>query len=247
MTMFRVIANGAPEISDKRMKELLFFQKKNNLKFRNITLLENALIHSSYANEAKDSGITDNERLEFLGDSVLSLTISKWLYENMNVNEGECTRIRSFVVSEEALSKVAAKMDLDKYILMGKGEEQTGGRHKKAILADCTEAVFAAIFLDRGFAAAREFIISQLMDEIQLVLENRHHKDYKTMLQEYVQKKYKIVPTYTLVKAEGPEHNQSFFYTVSFNNKTFGPECGHNKKDAEQNVAQSACKTLNLN
>ncbi len=244
--MFKVIANKAPDISDKRMKELLLFCKTNNLKFHDISLLENALTHSSFANEAKDPKIKDNERLEFLGDSVLSLAISKWLYENMNVNEGECTRIRSFVVSEDALSKVALNLSLDKLILMGKGEEQTGGRHKKAILADCTEAVFAAVFIDRGFEAARQFILSQLMDEIKLVLENRHHKDYKTMLQEYVQKKYKIVPTYTLVRTEGPEHNQLFYYSVEFNNKVFGPESGHNKKDAEQNVAQLACKQLGL-
>ena len=228
--MFKVIATRAPEISDKRMKELLLFQKENNLKFKDISLLNNAFTHSSYANEAKDPKIIDNERLEFLGDSVLSLTISKWLYENMNANEGECTRVRSFVVSEDALSKVAAKLKLDRYILMGKGEEQTGGRHKKAILADCTEAVFAAIFIDKGFETAREFILSMLMDEIKLVLENRHHKDYKTMLQEFVQKKYKIVPVYTLIKTEGPEHNQNFYYTVEFNKKLFGPACGHNKK-----------------
>lgn len=244
--MFKVISNKAPEISDKRMKELLLFQKNNNLKFRDISILENAFTHSSYANEAKNPKIIDNERLEFLGDSVLSLSISNWLYENMNVNEGECTRIRSFVVSEDALSNVALKLEIDKFILIGKGEEQTGGRHKKAILADCMEAVFAAIFIDKGFETARQFILNQLIDEIKLVIENRHHKDYKTMLQEYVQKKYKIVPTYNLVRTEGPEHNQSFFYTVEFNNKVFGPACGHNKKDAEQNVAQLACSQLKL-
>lgn len=236
----------APEISPERMKELLLFQNKLNLKYKNIGLLNNALIHSSFANEAKNSLIKDNERLEFLGDSVLSISVSTWLYNNLNVDEGECTRIRSIVVSEDSLFKVAEQLELDKYILIGKGEEQTGGRHKKAILADCTEAVFASIYLDKGFLEASDFILKYLVPLIEEVLANKNKKDYKTLLQEYVQKRYKKVPEYKLIKTVGPEHEQTFFYTVEFHDQTFGPLEGHNKKDAEQNVAKLACTKLGL-
>lgn len=238
--------NKAPNISPERMKELLLFESNNNLKYKDISLLNNALIHSSYANEAKNPAIKDNERLEFLGDSVLSITISTWLYNNLNVDEGECTRIRSMVVSEDGLYTVAKKLQLDNYILIGKGEEQTGGRHKKAILADCTEAVFASIYLDKGFEVASSFILKQFIPLLEEVNANKNKKDYKTLLQEYVQKHYKKVPVYTLTKTTGPEHNQTFFYQVEFHSNKFGPMSGHNKKDAEQSVAKLACQELGL-
>lgn len=230
----------APAIPKERMKELLFFQENAGLHFNDISILDNAFIHSSYANECRGSGIKDNERLEFLGDSVLSIVVSQWLYRNLEGDEGECTRVRSAVVSEDSLSIVAKKLELDRYLIIGRGEEMTGGRFKKAILADCTEAVFAAIFLDQGFDVVSDFILRNLMPIMQDVIDYRFKRDYKTLLQEYVQKRYKKVPTYTLVKSTGPEHNQMFYYTVSFHGKTFGPEGGHNKKDAEQNVAKLA-------
>lgn len=242
----KIRTEKAPNIAEKRMKELFLFQQKLNLKFKDISILENAFIHSSYANEAKNQGIKDNERLEFLGDSILSISVSDWLYNNLNVDEGECTRIRSIVVSEDTLSKIARKIGLDSMLVMGKGEEQTGGRNKNAILADCMEAVFASVYLDAGFAKAKEFILSLLKDEIQEVLENKSHKDYKTMLQEYIQKRYKTVPKYTLVRAEGPEHQQTFWYSVEIRNKKFEPVSGHNKKVAEQAAAEQACRELGI-
>lgn len=232
------INRKAPDFPEDRMKELLLFQKKAGISINNITILENAFIHSSYANEVKDHSIEDNERLEFLGDSVLSLVVSGYLFENTNGNEGEYTKIRSFVVSEDSLSKAALELDVDKYILIGKGEEITGGRTKKAILADCMEAIFAAVYLDKGFEYAKTFILRLLIPSINDVLSNKHKKDYKTMLQEYVQKKYKKVPTYTLIRTEGPEHEQTFFYTVDFHGRKFGPAGGKNKKEAEQNAAK---------
>lgn len=242
--MIKVRSNKAPEISENRIKELSLFQKANGLNFKDVGLLNNAFTHSSYANESKNSGIVDNERLEFLGDSVLSVVISQWLYLNLSVDEGECTRIRSFVVSEDSLSKIAKKLELDKYILIGKGEELSGGREKKAILGDCMEAVFAAIYLDKGFDFISKFILKLLVPEIEDVIKNRHRKDYKTMLQEYVQKTYKIVPEYSLHKVTGPEHDQKFYYCVEFKGKKFGPASGHNKKDAEQAVAEMAWSEL---
>ncbi len=234
----------APDIPEERMKELLFFQESIGIKFKDISILNNAFIHSSYANEVKNEKILDNERLEFLGDSVLSIVVSKWLYDNLKGDEGDCTKVRSVVVSEDSLSIVAKKLELDRYLIIGKGEELTGGRFKKAILADCTEAVFAAIYLDQGMEIVRDFILSNLKPNIEAVLNNQFKKDYKTMLQEWAQKRYKKVPIYNFIKSTGPEHDQLFFYTVSVHGITYGPEVGHNKKDAEQNVAKLAWEQL---
>lgn len=234
----------APFISEKRMKELSFFQDQNGLEYNDISLLDNAFIHSSFANEAKGRDVKDNERLEFLGDSVLSIVVSEWLYNNLKGDEGECTRIRSLVVSEDALSEVANKIGIDKLLVMGHGEEITGGRQKKAILADCMEAVIASVFLDKGFDAAKEFVLKLILPIVSKVLENRYRKDYKTTLQEYIQKHYKKVPSYQMTGAVGPEHDQIFYYTVTFQGKTYGPATGHNKKDAEQNVAKLALEEI---
>lgn len=244
--MFNKMIKEAPGLSENRVQELLLFQNTINQNFDDLSLLENALIHSSFANEAKDDLIKDNERLEFLGDSVLSLIVSEFLYNNLSGNEGFYTKTRSIVVSEDTLAKVARKIQVNKYIEIGHGEEQSGGRDKNAILADCVEAVIAAIYLDRGFDAAKSFVLSYLIDEINLVLNNNGKKDYKTILQEYVQKRYKIVPVYELVETNGPEHDQVFYYTVKFKNQIFGPESGKNKKEAEQNVAKIALESLNL-
>jgi len=240
------IINKAPVLSEERKQELFDFMANAGLSFKNLNVLENAFIHSSYANESKDSSVKDNERLEFLGDSVLQVVVSEWLFENLCVNEGEYTRIRSFVVSEDSLSEVAEKLHISKYILIGKGEEITGGRYKKAILADCVEAIFAAVFLDCGYEKVKSFILGLLINSIKEVIANKHHRDFKTELQEYSQKKYKKVPEYTLIRTTGPDHNQEFYYTVSVNGKSFGPSIGRNKKDAEQNVARLAWEELGL-
>jgi ribonuclease-3 len=237
--------HNAPSLSENRKRELFSFQNKVGLSFNDLSLLNNAFIHSSYANEAK-GGVKDNERLEFLGDSVLSVVVSEWLYRNLEGDEGDCTRVRSLVVSEDALYEVATSLGLDKLLVMGHGEELTGGRHKKAILADCTEAVIAAIFLDKGFDEARAFVQREIVPIIGKVMENRYRKDYKTLLQEYVQKRWKIVPTYNLVSAMGPEHDQVFYYTVTFHGQTFGPANGKNKKDAEQSVAKVALDAMGI-
>ena len=224
----------------------MFFQAANGLDFSDISLLDNAFIHSSFANEVRSHNVRDNERLEFLGDSVLSVVVSEWLYANLGGDEGECTRVRSLVVSEDALFEVATGMGLDKLLVMGRGEELSGGRLKKAILADCTEALIAAVFLDKGFDAAKAFVLKLIVPIIEKVIDNRYRKDYKTMLQEYVQKRYKKVPTYSLVGSSGPEHDQRFLYSVNVQGNTYGPAEGHNKKDAEQAVARLALEKLGV-
>ncbi|MCR4676476.1 MAG: ribonuclease III [Sphaerochaetaceae bacterium] len=233
----------APIFPEDRKRELFLFQQGAGISISDLELLNTAFTHSSYKNEAK-GGINDNERLEFLGDSVLSVVVSDYLYKFINRNEGEYTKIRSYVVSEDSLSVIARDLHIDRYILIGRGEELTGGRQKKAILADCMEAVFAAVYLDRGFDYVKEFILRLLVPHISEVIENKHRKDYKTLLQEYVQKTYKKVPQYTLTEVTGPEHMQTFFYTVEFKGAKFGPAGGKNKKEAEQNVAKLAWEQL---
>ncbi|MDD2296576.1 MAG: ribonuclease III, partial [Sphaerochaetaceae bacterium] len=180
----------APEISQERKRELSLFQKQASIKFKNLELLNLAFCHRSFANESH-TDVDNNERLEFLGDSVLGLIVSDWLFLNLpNMDEGDFSRIKSFVVSEESLAMIAKKLRVDNFILIGKGEEFSGGRSKKALLADCMEAIFGAYYLDSGFKAATDLVQRLLIPEIKVVLDNKHRKDYKTMLQEYVQKRY---------------------------------------------------------
>lgn len=240
------LQSEAPRISEKRKGELLLFQRISGLLFNDLNLLENALTHSSYAHESHPVQVSDNERLEFLGDSVLSLSVSEYLYRTYNMSEGEYTRIRSFVVSEDSLAEVAKRLTVDNYILIGRGEELSGGREKKAILADCMEAVFGAYFLDRGYDEAKRFILSLLIPSIERMKDDPMRKDYKTTLQEYVQKRFKTIPHYTMTGSEGPEHDQEFSFTVSFQKQVFGPCTGHSKKDAEQNAAKLALERLGL-
>lgn len=230
----------APSISAERRGELLLFQRQADIKYHNIELLNLAFTHRSFANESHES-VDNNERLEFLGDSVLGMVVSDWLFCNLPLrHEGDFSRIKSYVVSEDSLAVIAKRLGVDNYILIGKGEEYSGGRTKKALLADCMEAIFGSYYLDAGIECATEFILRLLVPEIKSVLENKHKKDYKTLLQEYVQKKYKKYPIYELMKRTGPEHDNTFWVQVTVQGKVFGPASGSNKKEAEQNVAKIA-------
>ena len=154
--------------------------------------------------------------------------------------EGELARIKSYIVSEEVLSELAKALGVDRAILLGKGEEQSGGRAKKAILADAMEAIIGAYYLDEGFEAANRFVLRMLEPEIQKVLENRHHKDYKTILQEYMQKYRRSYPQYKLVRRSGPDHDRTFWISCFLGETEHGPVAGKNKKEAEQNAAKAA-------
>jgi len=234
----------APGISSERKRELSLFQKQAEIKFKNLELLNLAFCHRSYANESNDD-IDNNERLEFLGDSVLGLIVANWLFVHLpNLDEGDFSRIKSFVVSEESLAVVAKRLRVDNFILIGKGEEFSGGRNKKALLADCMEAIFGAYFLDSGFKATTELVQHLLVPEIQIVLANKHRKDYKTLLQEYVQKRYKTYPKYEVVKKTGPEHDNTFWVRVVVQKNVFGPAAGNNKKEGEQAAAKLAYDQL---
>jgi ribonuclease-3 len=238
------ISGVYPELSTDRKKALHGFEKHAGIRFRRLDLLNLAFCHRSFANE-NGNNTENNEKLEFLGDSVLGLIIADNLFGLLpDRPEGDLAKIKSFVVSEESLADIALNLKVNKYILIGKGEENSGGRSKKAILADATEALFGAYYIDSGFKAANKFILKQLIPEINKVLENKHRKDYKTLLQEFVQKKYKNYPRYHLVKKTGPDHDKVFWMDVSIEGKNYGPGQGKNKKEAEQNAAKIAYTVL---
>ncbi|MBN2659113.1 MAG: ribonuclease III [Spirochaetales bacterium] len=229
-----------PVVSSKRRTELRLFEKQAGIRFKRLDLLNLAFIHRSFSNEYSHK-IENNEKLEFLGDSVLGMVTADYLFSRLpDKVEGYLAKVKSFVVSEESLDSIARSIDVDKFILIGKGEENSGGRNKKAIIADCMEAIIGAYYLDTGYREVSKFVLRFLVPEINKVLENKHKKDYKTMLQEYVQKKYHIYPKYTLVKKSGPDHDRTFWMEVSIDGKTFGPGEGKNKKEAEQQAAEEA-------
>ena len=236
ITKNRTVAKLLPE----RRKELQLFQTQAGIRFRSLELLNQAFTHRSFAHETAEPS-ENNERLEFLGDSVLGLAVAECLYLQLpDQPEGEMARIKSFVVSENSLSEIAKHLRVDNFILIGRGEEFSGGRSKKAILADALEAIIGAYFLDSGFEQSRKFVLRILVPEIEKVLENRHAQDYKSILQEHVQKRMKTYPHYKVVQKTGPDHDKTFWIEVQIGERTFGAGKGKNKKEAEQDAARIA-------
>lgn len=230
--------------SAARRKELVNFSKTHNLKFKNLNLLHTACIHRSSCNEQGFN--INNERLEFLGDAVLGSVTAHLLFAHLaDKSEGDLARIKSVVVSEEILSGLALQVQIDRLLVLGKGEELSGGRRKKAILADAFEALIAAIYLDTGYVSVFDFISRLMVKEIDRVLENRHKKDYKTLLQEQCQALYRQYPQYRLVKRSGPEHDRLFWVSVLVQGREYGPVTGHSKKAAEQLAAKLAWEAHN--
>ena len=212
-------------------------------RFKNISLLQNALTHSSYANERWHDSLKSNERLEFLGDSILGMVVAEHLYRNFpNRPEGELTRMRADMVCERALARVAEQISLGQHLLLGNGEEQGGGRGRDSILADAVESVIAACFLDGGMDAARGFINRFVLEDVPV--RKLRNADYKTALQELVQQKKNQVLSYELVGEEGPDHNKTFRVSVSLNGKIVGEGTGSSKKRAEQDAAHGAIQAL---
>lgn len=209
--------------------------------YKNPQLLFTALTHSSYANE---HGIRNNERLEFLGDSVLSVIISDYIFKKMQtVNEGDLTKFRAAIVCEQGLNETAKKISLSSIIRLGKGEEMTGGRNRASIVSDAFEAVLASIYLDGGLEAARKWLLELMDDLITEVLEGKKYCDYKTMLQEAVQKNHNGAVTYKVIKETGKDHNKTFEVQVLINDVPKSKGVGKSKKDAEQHAAQlELCK-----
>ena len=218
-------------------------EKAIGYQFRNITLLQNALSHSSYANERWHDSLKSNERLEFLGDSVLGMLVAEHLYRTFpNRLEGELTRMRADMVCEKSLATVANRLDMGRHLMLGKGEESGGGRNRDSILADAVESVLAACYLDGGMDAAVQFVQKFIL--VNVPVTKLHNTDYKTALQELVQQKKNQVIAYRLVGESGPDHDKEFRVEVSLNGDTVGFGIGSSKKRAEQAAAQAAIEKL---
>ena len=212
-------------------------------RFRNISLLQNALTHSSYANERWHNSLLSNERLEFLGDSVLGMLVAEYLYRNFpDRPEGELTRMRADMVCEKTLAAAANRIGLGTHLLLGHGEEQGGGRQRESILADAMESVIAACFLDGGLEAALKIVQKFILVEVPVT--KLHNADYKTALQELVQQKKNQALSYVLVGQSGPDHDKEFRVEVSLNDQVIGKGVGSSKKRAEQMAAKCAIEKL---
>ena len=225
------------KINRRISSNIELFEQKINYEFKNKEYILEALTHSSYSNENKNYPF--NERLEFLGDSVLSIVISDYLFKKeTKLPEGELTKIRANIVCEESLSEVSKNIHLGKYMLLGKGEEATGGRERISILADALEAVIAAIYLDGGIKCAREFILTNMEKIINDSIKGKIFRDYKTCLQEVLQSNGENNIWYKLIEEKGPDHNKRFVMEVGINDTVLG--VGEGKKDAEQVAAKCA-------
>ena len=212
-------------------------------RFQNIQLLHNALTHSSYANERWHNSLLSNERLEFLGDSVLGMLVAEYLFRNFpDRPEGELTRMRADMVCEQTLAAAANKIGIGEHLLLGHGEERFGGRSRNSILADAMESVIAACFLDGGIQAALKVVQQFILVDVPVT--KLHNADYKTALQELVQQKKNQVLSYELVGESGPDHNKHFEVEVTLNGTVVGRGSGSSKKRAEQSAAASAMEKL---
>lgn len=222
------------------------FEEKIGYSFKNKELLHEALSHSSYANEQK-KGRNSNERLEFLGDSVLSIVVSEHLFTHFkHLPEGELTKIRASLVCEKALFEFAKKIDLGRHILIGKGEEHSGGRERPSIVSDAFEAVIAAIYLDGGMDAAKKYILGFIPKDLDKNSSKALH-DYKTVLQEIIQRNPEEKVEYVLKDQTGPDHDRKFVVQVYLNSNVIGQGEGHSKKQAEQLAAKEALELMGYN
>ena len=218
-------------------------EKAIGYQFRDLSLLQNALAHSSYANERWHNSLMSNERLEFLGDSVLGMLVANYLYRTFpNRPEGELTRMRADMVCEKTLARVAGQLELGKHLLLGKGEEQGGGRSRDSILADAVESVIAACYLDGGMEAAKAFVEKFIL--VTVPTQKMNNADYKTALQELVQQKKNQTLSYRLVGESGPDHDKKFEVELTLNGTVVGTGTGSSKKRAEQQAAQVAMEKL---
>lgn len=210
--------------------------------FKDKNLLKKALTHTSYAYENK---VGSNEKLEFLGDSILEFISSKYLFKTYpNLQEGEMTKVRAAVVCEKSLYQIATLHNFSDFLYLGRSEKKTGGKNRPAILADSVEAVIAAIFLDGGIEEAEKFIIDNLKDEIEIATKHVGDRDYKTVLQEKLQEHGEVKIQYEIIKEQGPDHNKTFEAQVSCNGKTLAKGEGSSKKEAQMSAAQKALENL---
>lgn len=228
----------------KRYNQLNRIQTLIKVKFKDKSLLNRALTHRSYANE-KRNHVKDNERLEYLGDSVLALVVNEYLFKRFEKYlEGDLAKIKSVVVSEATLSKIAAMMNLGSFVMMGKGEEHSGGRERPSILANTLEALIGAVYLDAGLKASKKFVLSLLKKDIERIDSLSYLRDPKTTLQEFVQRKYKERPIYEVIEEAGPDHQKEFKVILKIHDRDITTGIGSSKRKAEMEAAREALEKL---
>lgn len=219
-------------------ENIRLLEKKIEYEFRKKSLIKEALTHKSFAKESNEKSRRFNERVEFLGDAVLELIISEYLFISYpDYSEASLSKIKAFAVREVTLAEASLKLGLGSHLQLGKGEETSGGREKPSLLANAFEAVLAAIYLDGGFKKARIFVLNNLEWKIRDLVDNKVVYDFKTRLQEIVQEKFGILPKYIVHSAEGPEHKKTFEVRVLIENELYGTGRGKSKKEAEQQAA----------
>ncbi|NYV27387.1 ribonuclease III [Streptobacillus felis] len=230
------------------MKKMDFeeLMSKINYTFKNKKLLLEALTHSSYVNEHNSPNIKDNERLEFLGDSVMDLITTEYIFtKNLNSTEGELSKFKSKIISETVFATISRDLDLGNYIFLSNGENISGGRERNSVLGDVFEALVGAIYLDSDYPTTREIVIKLLDSKIKNLDQIEWVSDYKSALQEITQLKFKVTPIYTVVKEDGPDHDKTFEVEVSVEDKVFGKGVAKSKKMAEKIAAKQAIEKLN--
>ncbi len=232
-------------LHSRRRKLLHQLEKKLGVRFRDLHILNHALVHRSYLNGKNANRIDSNERLEFLGDSVLGLVVNEHLYKTKpRENEGNLTKIKSLIVSRQILAQKAEELDLGRYLLLSSGEIESGGRNRTSIIADALEGVIGAIYLDRGLGASRRFITDRFLVGMQEITQNEENINYKSLLQEKVQSERKDHPVYRIRREAGPDHEKIFQVDVIIGGRHWGRGEGHTKKEAEQAAARVAIEKL---
>ena len=228
------------------MKNLLDLEHKLNYYFNDRNLLKNALLHKSLGNERKEYKNQNNERLELLGDAVLDLIVAEYLYKNYkNASEGTIAKLKAMIVSEPILAKISRQIGVGKFLMLSRGEVMSGGRNRESILADSFEAILGAVYIDSNLDEARVFALSHIKQYIDHIEENEDTLDFKSILQEYVQKEFRTVPTYELVAERGPDHMKEFEIQVIVGNYK-EKAVARNKKKAEQLSAKALCIKLGV-
>lgn len=231
----------------QELDNLKKFQKKFKIEFDNLELIKTALKHRSYLNITNEPRTNSNERLEFLGDTVLDLIVARYLYEKFpRKTEGELSKVKSILVRKSVLAEIAAKISLGDLILINWGEEKTGGRNRQSILADVFEAVLGAIYMDKGIEVATEFIQTHLLSDFKKIVRKELYINHKSILLEYTQSSGQGIPAYKVIDEIGPDHAKSFLVEVHVNGQKMGKGQGKTKKVAEQEAAKQAIKKLNI-
>lgn len=224
--------------------KLLKLENILGVHFKDKNLIKSALTHKSYLNEHPECSWPHNERLEFLGDAVLELVISEYLYKNIPKREGEMTTLRAAIVRAESLSKVAERLGIEKFLYLSKGEKNDTGKAKRYILANALEAIIGAIFIDQGIEKAKIFIYQKLIEELKEILNSEEIKDPKSRFQEFSQEKFGITPTYKVLKEWGPEHQKIFLVGAYLGEKLVSKGQGYSKQEAEEKAAKIALKKI---